>query len=110
MHKNKFISFGRPYLGSDELKSVKKVIDSTWLGTGEITNQFEKKFAKYKITKFAVSLNSYCRTSSSILSLNLKKNDEIITTPMTFASTINSLAGAKPILADAIASISILKL
>ncbi len=103
MHKNKFISFGKPYLGSAELKSVKKVIDSAWLGTGEITNQFEKKFTKYKKTKFAVSLNS-CTAALhlSILSLNLKKNDEIITTPMTFASTINSiiLAGAKPILAD----------
>ena len=36
------------------------------------------------------------------MSLKLKKGDEVITTPMTFASTINAivLVGAKPILAD----------
>ena len=34
--------------------------------------------------------------------LNLKKNDEVITTPLTFAATINSiiLAGGKPVLTD----------
>ena len=44
----------------------------------------------------------YCRTSSFNIIFKFEKNDEIITTPMTFASTINSiiLAGAKPILAD----------
>ena len=38
----------------------------------------------------------------SLLSLNLNRGDEVITTPMTFASTINSiiLAGGKPVLAD----------
>ena len=38
----------------------------------------------------------------SLVSLNLKKNDEVLTTPMTFCSTINSivLANAKPVLVD----------
>jgi len=101
--KKKFISFGKPFLGKDEINSVKKVIDSNWLGTGKITQQFEKDFLNFKKTKFAISVNS-CTAALhlSLLSLNLKKTDEVITTPMTFASTVNSiiLSGAKPILAD----------
>lgn len=103
MLKKKFISFGKPFLGKDEVNSVKKVIDSGWLGTGKITQQFEKDFLNFKKTKFAISVNS-CTAALhlSLLSLNLKKTDEVITTPMTFASTVNSiiLSGAKPILAD----------
>ena len=38
----------------------------------------------------------------SLLALNIGKGDEVITTPLTFCSTINSilLAGAKPVLVD----------
>lgn len=103
MTKKKFISFGKPSLGVEEINSVKDVLNSSWLGTGKITQNFEKKFLNYKKTKFAISVNS-CTAALhlSLLSLNLKKTDEVITTPMTFASTINSiiLSGAKPILAD----------
>jgi len=103
MLKKKFISFGKPFVGKAEIKSVNKVIKSLWLGTGKITNNFEKEFSKYKKSKFAISVNS-CTAALhlSLLSLNLKKGDEIITTPMTFAATINSiiLAGGKPILVD----------
>lgn len=103
MSKKKFISFGKPSVGAEEIKSVNKVIRSYWIGTGHVTQSFEKKFLKYKKAKNAISVNS-CTAGLhlSLLSLNLKKNDEVITTPMTFASTINSiiLSGAKPILVD----------
>ena len=38
----------------------------------------------------------------SLLSLNLKKGDEVLTTAMTFCSTVNVIEniGAKPVLAD----------
>ena len=101
--KKKFISFGKPFLGKDEINSVKKVINSNWLGTGKTTQQFEKVFSNYKKSKFAISVNS-CTAALhlSLLTMNLKKTDEVITTPMTFASTVNSiiLAGGKPVLAD----------
>ena len=44
----------------------------------------------------------YSCTSFILVINEFKKTDEVITTPMTFASTINSiiLSGAKPILAD----------
>ncbi len=97
------IIFGKPNIGAEEIRYVKEVINSKWIGTGPITEKFERNFKIYKRTKFALSVNS-CTAALhlSLLCLNLKRGDEVITTPMTFASTINSiiLAGGKPVLAD----------
>ncbi len=99
----KFIIFGKPNIGKAEIEGVKSVVKSKWVGTGPITNKFEKLFKKYKNSKNAVALNS-CTAALhlSLIACGIKKNDEVITTPMTFASTINSImhVGAKPILAD----------
>ena len=72
-----------------------------------MSKKFEQIFSNYKKTKFSFSVNS-C-TSAIFLYLkilNLKKNDEVITTPMTFCSTVNCIihAGAKPVLVDIKAS------
>ena len=103
MKLRKYISFGRPHFGKKEEKKLQRVIKSNWIGTGPIVYEFEKNFSKYKKIRFAKSLNS-CTAALhlSLLSLNLKKNDEVITTPLTFAATVNSiiLAGCKPVLVD----------
>ena len=99
----KYIKFSKPSFGNKETKSVNKVLKSGWLTTGLITKKFENKFKKYKNTKYALALNS-CTAALhlSLKLLNLKKDDEIITSALTFSSTINSIiiAGAKPVLAD----------
>ena len=41
--KKRFISFGKPYLGNNEINSVKKIIRSSWIGTGFVTKKFEEK-------------------------------------------------------------------
>ena len=103
MKKKKFIAFGRPYIGNEEINSVTNVMKSKWIGSGPVTEAFENNFKKYKESKYALSVNS-CTAALhlSLIYCGIKYNDEIITTPMTFASTINSivLSGAKPILAD----------
>ena len=99
----KFITFGEPNIGQKEINYLKKTISSKWIGSGPTTEKFEKKFKNYKKSKFSLSVNS-CTAALhlSLISLGLKKGDEVITTPMTFCSTINSilLIGAKPVLVD----------
>ena len=56
--KNKHITFGKPFVGKEELANLKKVINSKWIGTGPLTQTFEEKFRQYKQSKFAVSVNS----------------------------------------------------
>ena len=87
----------------DEIAAIKKVVLSKWIGTGAITQKFENKFKIYKKANFSLAVNS-CTAALhlSLLSLGIKKGDEVITTPMTFSSTISSIvhAGATPVLAD----------
>ena len=99
----KHIIFGKPPIGREEINFVSKVIKSKWIGSGKITQEFENKFRIFKKSRYAISTNS-C-TSALYLALKysgVKAGDEVITTPMTFVSTINSIihVGAKPILAD----------
>ena len=98
-----YISFSKPDLGEDEIKNVTEVIKSGWLTTGKKTEKFEKNFKVYKKSKFALALNS-CTAALhlSLMLLNLKKGDEVITSALTFSSTINSIiiSGATPVLAD----------
>lgn len=97
------IKFGIPNVTSDENNAIKKVLASKWLTTGKIVQDFEKSFNKYKKSKFATGVSS-CTDAlyMSLLSLNLKKNDEVITSAMTFCSAVNVIenVGAKPVLVD----------
>ena len=101
--KKKFIIFGAPQIGLEEIKGVKKVMESGWLGTGPKVLKFENKFKKYKAAHNAIAVSS--ATSAlhlSLLNCNLSPKDEVITTGMTFCSTVNSIihSGAKPVLVD----------
>ena len=98
-----YIKFSKPLFGYEERNAVNKVLKSGWLTTGSITLNFENKFKRYKKSKYALALNS-CTAALhlSLQLLNLKKKDEVITSALTFSSTINSIiiSGAKPVLAD----------
>jgi dTDP-4-amino-4,6-dideoxygalactose transaminase len=101
--KNDYITFGKPLIGKNEIKEVNKCLRSGWLGTGPRVEEFENSFQKYKDSKYSAAVNS-CTAALhlSLKSLELNKNDEVITTALTFCSTINAIihAGAKPVLAD----------
>ena len=101
--KKKFITFGAPLIQKKEILEVVDSLKSGWLGTGPKVSQFEKNFSKYKKAPYSIAVNS-CSAALhlSLLSLNLKKEDEVITTPLTFCSTINAIihAGLNPVLAD----------
>ena len=85
------------------MKKLNKQFLSGQLTLGNVVNQFEEKIKEQVKTKYVVATSS---CSSSLLVtlkfLKLKKNDEVITTPLTFASTVHSiiLSGAKPVLCD----------
>jgi len=53
MRVKKYITFGKPSIGADEINAVKQVIISKWIGSGPITEQFEKKFKKYKQSRYS---------------------------------------------------------
>ena len=102
-NKKKFITFGAPQIDSSEIRKVKAVLQSGWLGTGPKVKLFEDNFSKYKETKYAVAVSSATAALHlSLINCNLKPKDEVITTSMTFCSTINAIihSGATPVIVD----------
>jgi len=101
--RSKFLPFHSPWLGKEEEREVLDTLRSGWLTTGPKTKQFEKNFAGYVRAKYAVGVNS-C-TAGLHLGLNVfgvGEGDEVITTPLTFAATVNVIVHqrAKPVLVD----------
>jgi dTDP-4-amino-4,6-dideoxygalactose transaminase len=100
---NEFIVFGSPIIGPEEIEAVTETLRSSWLGTGPKTKEFEAKIAEYTGAKHAIAVSS-CTAALhlSLLAHDIGPGDEVITTPMTFAATANSVVhtGATPVFVD----------
>lgn len=101
--RDEFLPYCRPYFDDDELNRVADVLKSGWWTKGSVTREFEKVFAEYVGAKYAVAVNS-CTAAMHIalVAKGIGEGDEVISTPMTFCSTINTIVhtGAKPVLVD----------
>ena len=42
-----YITFGEPTISFQEINAVVKVIKSKWIGSGPVTQRFEKEFRNY---------------------------------------------------------------
>jgi dTDP-4-amino-4,6-dideoxygalactose transaminase len=98
-----FLPFAAPEIGPEELEAVREVLESGWVTTGPKTKQFEAEFAKAVGAKHAIALNSCTAALHLALeAIGLRPDDEVITSPYTFAATAEVIRyfGAKPVLAD----------
>ena len=101
--RDKFLPFSTPSIGEDAIADIADSIRSGWVAMGPKTLQFEKTFGQYVGSSWAMSCNSgTAGLHLAVMALGLGPGDEVITTPMTFASTVNVIlfAGATPVLAD----------
>lgn len=101
--RNDFLPVCLPLIDEDEKEEVLKTLTSGWLTTGPLTISFEEDFRNYIGSRFSVAVSS-CTSALhlSLLAAGIGKNDEVITTPFTFAATINTIlhCQAKPVLVD----------
>jgi len=101
--RQEFLPFSRPTIDDDEINEVVDSLRSGWITTGPKVKRFEDAFAAYVHAPFAVPLSSATAgLHLTLLALGITEGDEIITTPMTFASTLSIpvLCGARPVLVD----------
>jgi dTDP-4-amino-4,6-dideoxygalactose transaminase len=103
--REKFLVFGAPDIQQSEIDEVVDSLRSGWIGTGPKVMQFERAFASYKgVKETQVSAVNSCTAALhlSLITAGIGSGDEVITTPMTFCATINSIIHCKatPVLAD----------
>ena len=100
--REEFLPFSKPSVSEEAIADVCDSIRSGWLAMGPKTVDFEKKFAECVGAKQAVAVNSATAGLHLAVMAVAKSGDEVITTPMTFASTVNAIiySGAVPVLVD----------
>ena len=101
--RDAFLPFARPSLGEEEIQEVAETLRSGWITTGPKTEKFAAAFADYVGGRFAVPVSSATAgLHVALLALGVGPGDEVITTPMTFVATLNTIVhcGATPVLAD----------
>jgi dTDP-4-amino-4,6-dideoxygalactose transaminase len=98
-----FLPFSRPTISRAAIDEVVACLESGWITTGPRVKKFEEELKRYFSAPHALALSSATAgLHLALLALDLKPGDEVITTPMTFAATLNTivLAGGKPVLVD----------
>lgn len=98
-----FLPFSPPSIGEEEIAEVIDTLRSSWITTGPKTKAFEEKFAQYLGSPAALALSSATAAMHVALRVyGIGPGDEVITTPMTFAATVNVIehVGARPVLVD----------
>jgi dTDP-4-amino-4,6-dideoxygalactose transaminase len=101
--RKEFLPFARPSLGEAEIAELLDTLKSGWITTGPKTERFATEFAQYTGGRFAVPVSSATAgLHVALLALGIGPGDEVITTPMTFVATLNTIVhcGAVPVLAD----------
>jgi len=102
--RDTFLPFSRPTIGQQEIDEVVDCLRTGWLTTGPKVIKLEELFVEYSGGKQeAIALNSATAgLHLALVTLDIKPGDEIITTPITWPSTVNVIehCGAKPIFAD----------
>lgn len=94
-----------PSFSAEEATAVKNVILSNRVNywTGTECREFEKEFADWTGTKFAVALsNGTLALDVALKALGIQAGDEVIVTPRTFLASASCIvnAGAIPVFAD----------
>lgn len=97
------IPYGKQHITEADIKAVVEVLKSDMLTQGPTIAEFEKAFAEYVDTKYAVAVsNGTAALHLNAIALGVKPGDKVITTPITFVATANCVryCGGEVIFAD----------
>lgn len=103
MSAEDFLPFSRPSISQAAIDEVVACLRGGWVATGPRVRQFTEDLKDYFQAPYVVPLTSATAgLHLALLAMNIRPGDEVITTPLTFTATLNTivLSGAKPILVD----------
>lgn len=97
------IPYGKQNITEEDIHAVITTLKSNYLTQGPAILDFEKAFAKYVGSKFAVAVaNGTAALHLCALALNVQPGEKVITTPITFAASANCIryCGGDVVFAD----------
>ena len=97
------IPIAKPIIDDEEVEEVVNVLKSGFIAQGPKVAEFEDNFADYVGVEHAVASSSGTTALHlALLAAGVGPEDEVITTPFTFAATGNSVlyVGGKPVFVD----------
>ncbi len=101
--RDTFLPFSPPLIGEEEIAEVVDTLRSDWITTGPKVRRFEADFAEAVDAPAALALSS-CTAAMhvALAALGVGPGDAVVTTPMTFVSSVHVIeqVGARPVLAD----------
>ncbi len=103
LRRESFLPFSRPVIGQEEIAELIDSIESGWLTTGPKTAQFEERLAMYNHAPYVRVMNSATTAQEiSLQVMDLQPGDEVITSSLTWVSTLSTivLRGGIPVLVD----------
>lgn len=98
-----FLPFCRPAIDEAAIAEVVDSLRSGWITTGPKVARFEEMLRHYLDVPYALTLSSATAgLYLALQALELQPGDEVITTPLTFAATLNVIVSnqLKPVLVD----------
>ena len=101
--RDKFLPYGTQWLDELEINEVVDTLKSEWITTGPKMVLFENLFKQFRNAKYAVAVNSgTAALHISTSAIEIKPGNEVITTPLTFVASANSVVyrGGTPVFAD----------
>ena len=97
------LDYSTQCIEEDDIAGVVEVLKSPFLTQGKKVEEFEQALCDYTGAKHAIALNSATSALfAAYLACEIKKDDEIITTPISFVATANMFVtlGATPVWCD----------
>lgn len=101
--RNTPIYYGHQFIDDDDVDAVVNVLKSDYLTCGPAITELERSLCKITGAKYAVAVcNGTAALHAACYAAGFTNGDEVITTPITFAASVNCIlyVGAKPVFAD----------
>jgi len=97
------IPIANPIIPKETIDNIQEVLETGMIASGKYVNEFINNFLEISQLPYGVACNSgTAALHTALLALDIKPEDEIITTPFTFIASSSSIimCGAKPIFCD----------
>lgn len=100
--RQSYLPFSRPWMDEAEIAEVSDTLRSDWITTGPKVALFERNFSAAVGAPVLAVSSCTAALHLALTVLGIGAGDAVITTPMTFCSTVHVIehVGARPVLVD----------